>query len=278
MRAASGCVGARCSSGPRRAARWSLGNCALPSPSKVSEQETPNSALDQGLQPLRGHSRGSARNLPASSFRPGIRATVPSYLRREHHQGGARAGGRPRSREERRRGEAWTPLTRDQRRGRRQGLQLRAGQYLAGGGLHPRRPRPRLHEGLFRQGDRTRLHPSPSRPEAPPGQGHVRHGPRLHARYREAHRHGVELPEGQDADGARQWLPPRRGRGAFPCGTGLIGTPKANDKGIEIKCLLNPRLRIGGRVRLDNAGGAGLKAGAGREPRTSTTASTASFR
>ena len=50
-------------------------------------------------------------------------------------------------------------------------------------------------------------------------------------------------------------------------GTGLIGTPKANDKGIEIKCLLNPRLRIGGRVRLDNAGGAGLKAGAGREPR-----------
>ena len=50
-------------------------------------------------------------------------------------------------------------------------------------------------------------------------------------------------------------------------GTGLIGTPKANDKGIEIKCLLNPRLRIGGRVRLDNAGGAGLKAGTGREPR-----------
>lgn len=29
-------------------------------------------------------------------------------------------------------------------------------------------------------------------------------------------------------------------------GTGLIGTPKANDKGIEIKCLLNPRLRIAG--------------------------------
>ena len=50
-------------------------------------------------------------------------------------------------------------------------------------------------------------------------------------------------------------------------GTGLIGTPKANDKGIEIKCLLNPRLRIGGRVRLDNAGGAGLKAGAGAEGR-----------
>ena len=52
-------------------------------------------------------------------------------------------------------------------------------------------------------------------------------------------------------------------------GTGLIGTPKANDKGIEIKCLLNPRLRIGGRVRLDNAGAgeAGLKAGTGREPR-----------
>ena len=42
-------------------------------------------------------------------------------------------------------------------------------------------------------------------------------------------------------------------------GTGLIGTPKANDKGIEIKCLLNPRLRIGGRVRLDNVGGAGAE-------------------
>lgn len=61
-------------------------------------------------------------------------------------------------------------------------------------------------------------------------------------------------------------------------GTGLIGTPKANDKGIEIKCLLNPRLRIGGRVRLDNAGGAGSRPGRGGSRGTSTTASTASFR
>lgn len=51
-------------------------------------------------------------------------------------------------------------------------------------------------------------------------------------------------------------------------GTGLIGTPKANDKGIEIKCLLNPRLRIGGRVRLDNAAGpAQGRGGAGAEGR-----------
>lgn len=51
-------------------------------------------------------------------------------------------------------------------------------------------------------------------------------------------------------------------------GTGLIGTPKANDKGIEIKCLLNPRLRIGGaRPARQRGRGPGLKAGAGREPR-----------
>ena len=39
---------------------------------------------------------------------------------------------------------------------------------------------------------------------------------------------------------------------AFPCG---------------YKPFINKYLRIGGRVRLDNAGGAGLKAGTGREPR-----------
>lgn len=53
-------------------------------------------------------------------------------------------------------------------------------------------------------------------------------------------------------------------------GTGLIGTPKVNDKGIEVKCLLNPRLRVGGRIKLDNAGarggGADRGGGAGREP------------
>ncbi len=53
--------------------------------------------------------------------------------------------------------------------------------------------------------------------------------------------------------------------------TGLIGTPKLNDKGLEAKCLLNPRLRVGGRIKLDNAGARGavtdLKAGTGREPK-----------
>lgn len=53
--------------------------------------------------------------------------------------------------------------------------------------------------------------------------------------------------------------------------TGLIGSPKANDKGMEVKCLLNPRLRVGGRIKLDNAGARGamtdLKAGTGRDPK-----------
>lgn len=35
-------------------------------------------------------------------------------------------------------------------------------------------------------------------------------------------------------------------------GTGLIGFPEQMPDGIRIKCLLNPRLRIGGAVKLDN--------------------------
>lgn len=35
--------------------------------------------------------------------------------------------------------------------------------------------------------------------------------------------------------------------------TGLIGTPEQTNDGIKVRCLLNPRLRIGGRIRLDNA-------------------------
>src|SRR5699024_8044047 len=31
--------------------------------------------------------------------------------------------------------------------------------------------------------------------------------------------------------------------------TGLVGTPEQTDQGIKIRCLLNPRLRIGGRIK-----------------------------
>lgn len=35
-------------------------------------------------------------------------------------------------------------------------------------------------------------------------------------------------------------------------GTGLIGTPEQTDGGIKVKCLLNSKIRIGGRVQLNN--------------------------
>ena len=56
--------------------------------------------------------------------------------------------------------------------------------------------------------------PSPSRPEAPPGQGHVRHGAQIHARHREAGGHVVEHPGRQGADDPRQGISSRRGRSA----------------------------------------------------------------
>lgn len=34
--------------------------------------------------------------------------------------------------------------------------------------------------------------------------------------------------------------------------TGLIGYPEATDQGIELTCLLNPKISIGSRIRLDN--------------------------
>lgn len=34
--------------------------------------------------------------------------------------------------------------------------------------------------------------------------------------------------------------------------TGLIGTPEQTNDGIEVQCLLNPNLRVGGRIKLDN--------------------------
>ena len=35
--------------------------------------------------------------------------------------------------------------------------------------------------------------------------------------------------------------------------TGLIGVPQQTDEGINVKCLLNNRIKIGGRIRLNNA-------------------------
>lgn len=35
-------------------------------------------------------------------------------------------------------------------------------------------------------------------------------------------------------------------------GTGLIGTPEQTDQGIKLTCLLNSKIRLGGRVRLNN--------------------------
>lgn len=34
--------------------------------------------------------------------------------------------------------------------------------------------------------------------------------------------------------------------------TGMLGAPEVDDKGIKVKCLLNPRLRVNGKVLLDN--------------------------
>lgn len=35
--------------------------------------------------------------------------------------------------------------------------------------------------------------------------------------------------------------------------TGMIGTPQQTNEGVNVKCLLNPMIKIGGRVQLDNA-------------------------
>lgn len=36
--------------------------------------------------------------------------------------------------------------------------------------------------------------------------------------------------------------------------TGMLGAPEINDKGIAVKCLLNPALRVNGAIKLDNNG------------------------
>lgn len=35
--------------------------------------------------------------------------------------------------------------------------------------------------------------------------------------------------------------------------TGMIGVPEATNEGVEVRCLLNPRIRVGCRVQIDNA-------------------------
>lgn len=51
--------------------------------------------------------------------------------------------------------------------------------------------------------------------------------------------------------------------------TGLIGAPEQTNEGIKLKCLINPRLKIGGRLKLDNASiqqaKTDLKVGAGNK-------------
>lgn len=41
--------------------------------------------------------------------------------------------------------------------------------------------------------------------------------------------------------------------------TGMVGTPTQTNEGINVKCLLNPMMKVGGRVKLDNASVARLK-------------------
>lgn len=41
--------------------------------------------------------------------------------------------------------------------------------------------------------------------------------------------------------------------------TGMIGTPQQTNVGVNVKCLMNPIIRVGGRVRIDNKSIAGYK-------------------
>ncbi len=41
--------------------------------------------------------------------------------------------------------------------------------------------------------------------------------------------------------------------------TGMIGTPNQTNEGVNVKCLLNPNIKIGGRIQIDNASIARLK-------------------
>ncbi len=54
--------------------------------------------------------------------------------------------------------------------------------------------------------------------------------------------------------------------------TGLVGTPEQTNDGLRVRCLLNPRLRVNGRIRLNNASvgqaATGLRLAAMRAPNT----------
>lgn len=34
--------------------------------------------------------------------------------------------------------------------------------------------------------------------------------------------------------------------------TGMLGAPEVSDKGVKVRCLLNPRIKIGGKIQIDN--------------------------
>lgn len=50
--------------------------------------------------------------------------------------------------------------------------------------------------------------------------------------------------------------------------TGMLGAPEINDKGIAVKCLLNPQIRINGAIKLDNNG---IKAKKAKDKKTEKT-------
>lgn len=53
--------------------------------------------------------------------------------------------------------------------------------------------------------------------------------------------------------------------------TGMVGTPEQTNEGVKVRCLLNPKLKVNGRIRLDNKSvqqaKTDLKAGAQRPPK-----------
>lgn len=53
--------------------------------------------------------------------------------------------------------------------------------------------------------------------------------------------------------------------------TGLVGTPEQTNEGVKVRCLLNPKLKVNGRIKLDNKSvqqaKTDLKAGAQRPPK-----------
>ena len=100
----------------------------------------------------------------------------------------------------------------------------------------------------------------------------------IHARHREAHRHGVELPEGQDADGARQRLPPPARPWCFPPEPGSSARPRPTTRASRSSACSTPACASAGASGSTTRAGPGSRPGRGGSRGTSTTASTASFR